>query len=342
MSQYEEILEDLEESFNEGKIDYNSYQELKQLYTKKIEEENSRREKTYASMKFKAMGCHSVSEDTLTISGAARLPGGLIPKRIRVSGTCKIGSNIECNGLKCSGTLRSKGSILSHGNIVASGALCSEGMVTVEKDVSVSGSARVFSDLNVTGLTTVSGSMRCKGNVDGKGGIKISGRGKVDGSLISETEVDIKGFTKIGGNLVAERVKIKAPHEIISVFRRILLRLGRSIIEGSIVGNELVDIENILVEGGVKGRIVKIGANSKIEGPVEYVEDLILADNVDLKSKPVQVSAHTLTTLPQHSEREGISRYPTKKTPITMFCAKCGQEVGVGRKFCAACGSELS
>ena len=86
MSQYEEILVDLENSYNEGKIDYESYQDLKMRYIKKKEESDTQQRKSHTTMKFKAMGSHSVSDDAIKFAGAARLPGGVVPKKVSVSG----------------------------------------------------------------------------------------------------------------------------------------------------------------------------------------------------------------------------------------------------------------
>ena len=108
---------------------------------------------------------------------------------------------------------------------------------------------------------------------------------------------------------------------------------------GDILGRDLVNVDNIHVEGSVSGRVVKIGPNSKIEGKILYVDDLILADDVVLKEQPGKVTPKELGRGSQ--SREPIQVKNPSDSVVAHFCPKCGQEVGLGRKFCAACGSQL-
>jgi cytoskeletal protein CcmA (bactofilin family) len=337
VSAYDEILNDLENSYKEGEIDESTYQDLKERYTKKLEETKAHREEHQTIMNFKAFGSHIVTADAVKISGSARLPGGVVPKIVKVSGSCKIKDDIEVNGVGCSGWLRSAGSILSHGDIHVSGALKVDGSVSAKGDLVVSGSAKVNGAIDCTGVITVSGFIKASGPVKGKGGVKISGRGKVDGNLYSDNEVKIKGLMKVDGHVIAERVLVKAPH----MFQRLFRSLWRSQVDGDVVGSELVDIDNIHVDGKVRGRVVKIGRNSKIEGTVEYVDDLQIAEDAVLEEQPVKISAEALGVQLQAPPKTVIVSKTPEKTVIPRFCPKCGQEVGEGRNFCAACGSHL-
>ncbi|MBN2157623.1 MAG: polymer-forming cytoskeletal protein [Candidatus Lokiarchaeota archaeon] len=333
-SVYEEILKELENSFKEGKIDESSYQDLKQRYVKKLEEAKARREETRTIMNFQVSGSQRVTDDAVKISGSANLPGGVIPKIIKIAGSGRIESDIECNGLRCAGSLHAGGRILSHGDIHVSGSFHGNNSVLVEGDVDVSGSAKVDGDFDASGIITVSGSMKADGDVNAKGGIRVFGSGKVDGNMYSDKEVDIKGSVKIDGSVVAETVKFTTPH----VFKRLIRRRGRSQVDGDILGKELVEIENIEVDGDVRGKIVKIGPNSKISGNIEFVEDLIIAEDAELENQPMKVSPHSIG-VPTNSSKEYKDESPNA---VPKFCPKCGQEVGKGLKFCPACGSELS
>jgi len=95
------------------------------------------------------------------------------------------------------------------------------------------------------------------------------------------------------------------------------------------------------VDGNVRGRVVKIGHNSKIEGTIEFVDDLQLADDVVLENQPVKVSAAALGVPLQPTSQTEISTKTPPKTAIPKFCPKCGQEVDEGLKFCPACGAGL-
>jgi cytoskeletal protein CcmA (bactofilin family) len=334
---YEEILEELENSFKEGKIDESSYMDLKQRYEKKLEEARIHREESRTIATFRVSGSQRVTADSVKIAGSAQLPGGVVPKAIKIAGSARIDDDIECNGLKCAGSLHSAGSILSHGDVHVSGSFHCDGPVTAEGDVDVSGSAQAGGDFNVTGVVTISGSLKADGNIYGKGGIRVYGSGRSDGDMFSENDIEVKGSVKVDGDVRANKVTFNAP----VVFKRLLRKRARSQVDGEIIGQELVDIENIHVDGNVRGRVVKIGRNSKIEGTVEYVDDLQVAEDAELENQPVKVSAEALG-VPLHSPPKTEIKLKTPQGPaIPSFCPKCGQEVEKGLKFCPACGAAL-
>lgn len=334
---YEEVLKELEDSFKEGKIDEASYLDLKTRYEKKLEDARQQRAERQTISNFKISGSQRVTADAVKISGSASIPGGVVPKAIKVAGSCRIQDDIECNALRVAGSLHASGAILSHGDVSVSGSFHGDGPVTAEGDVDVSGSCKVGGDFRVSGVATVSGSMRSDGNMYGKGGIRVYGSGKADGNMFSEKEIEVKGSVIVDGDVRANKVKFKTP----GVFKRLLRRRGRSQIDGEVVGQELVDIENIQVDGNVRGRVVKIGRNSRIEGTVEYVDDLQIAEDAVLENQPVKISLAHLGEPLQSSVDEEITTKTPPKTVMPKFCSKCGQEVDEGLKFCPACGARL-
>ncbi|MBN2154686.1 MAG: zinc-ribbon domain-containing protein [Candidatus Lokiarchaeota archaeon] len=342
---YDEILRELENSFKEGKIDEDSYHDLKQQYSKQMEEQRtfSRDKMNNMDMfgNIKVLGSQTVTPDEINIAGSARLPGGSIRKSLRVSGSCKILDQIELNGIRCSGWVRSAGSIQSHGDVHVSGALKADGSVSVLGNMEVSGSAKANGDIISTGLIKVSGSMKVQGSVNGKKGVWVSGRSKTEGSLYSDADVVIKGLVKVEGNVIAEHVKFKVPNDVQRLFRR----LWCSHVEGNILGRELVDIENIHVGGHVRGRVVKIGKNSKIDGKIQYVDEIFIAEDVKLEKRPIRITSLDLG-VPDRSHDARHDRFDNTSESVSQpltpkFCPKCGQEVGEGKKFCPACGSSL-
>lgn len=342
LSAHETILNELKESYNEGKIDEATYMELRQKYINQMEKKSKVKEpETF--IQYKSMGGHSVSSETMRFSGAARLPGGVVPRFVRVSGACKIKDDIEVNGIHCSGLLRSAGAIISHGDINVSGAFRSKKSVSATGNVKVSGAMKVKGDLDSTETITVSGASRVDGSVTANQGMKVSGRAVTGGSLKSDGEIEVRGWVKVGGNVVAQQVKFKTTNE----FRRLFKNLWRSQIEGAILGRELVDVDNIQVDGNIRGKVVKIGQNSRIDGTVQYVDDLILANDVELRVQPVRISLQDLgrANSSHITIREKIQikeKVPSAEEPIKLkFCPKCGQDVGESKKYCAACGSRL-
>ena len=335
---YEEILEELEASFKEGKIDEGSYNDLKARYQKKLEEAKIRRAETQALMSIHVSGSQSITSDALKISGSAHLPGGVVPKQIKIAGSAKIESDIECNGLRCAGSMHAGGAVLSHGDVSISGSFHGDGPVIAEGDVDVSGSAKVGGNLEVTGIVTVSGSLNTDGYVNAKRGVRVYGSGKVEGDMLSDSEIEVRGSVKVDGSVIAEKVKFTAPH----IFRRLLRRRGRSQVDGDVIGKELVEIENIEIDGDVRGRVVKIGPNSKIDGNVEFIDDIVLAEDVELSEQPRKISPQSLGVPSQPpSSQKDVSQHSSKPI-MPQFCPKCGQEVGHGLKFCPACGAELN
>ncbi len=335
----EEILKELEIAYKAGEIDDRVYKDLKKRYLKRLEESRTNQSENPMNMNFKAMGSHRVSQDTLTISGAARLPGGVVPKKLRVSGACRIFDDIEINGLNCSGLARCAGSVMSHGDVNVSGAFKAGGNISVHGKVNISGSAKVDGNVESTDFINISGFFRATGSVNASGGIKVGGRGKIKENLFSDSYVEIKGMVKVVGNVEANSVKFTTSNEVLYLFRK----LWRSHIFGDIIGMDEVNIDNIHVEGNVRGRVVKIGNNSKIDGKVEYIDDLILSADVVLSSQPVQISPQNLSI---RAKTPLESTIPKKKMPISngiipSFCPNCGQEVGKEKKFCPACGSKI-
>ncbi len=218
-----------------------------------------------------------------------------------------------------------------------SGSFHGDGTISVDGDFDVSGSAKTGGDFEVSGVATVSGSMKVDGNINAKGGIRVYGSGKADGNLFSENEVEVKGSVKVDGNVTANKVKFTTP----VVFKRLLRRRNQSQIDGNILGIELVEIENIQVDGDVRGRVVKIGRNSKIDGTVYYVDDLQVSEDVELENESVRISEADLGAPFPSTQSSEIPKVTVKTPAKPKFCPKCGQEIEEGLKFCPACGAGL-
>ena len=55
-----------------------------------------------------------------------------------------------------------------------------------------------------------------------------------------------------------------------------------------------VDIQDVNVHKNIKGRTVKLGPNTQVQGTVYYVEDLFLSDSVKLSREPIQIKQEEL------------------------------------------------
>jgi predicted acyltransferase (DUF342 family) len=249
MNTYDEVLKDLEDSFNKGEINESTYQELKNRYTK-LKNDYPEQKIMYAPLNLRVYGSQEINSEQISIAGMGRIPGGVMLKKISASGMVKILDDVEINGLECAGYMRSKGSMKSH------------------DDVEISGAARV------------------KGNITVNGKVEIAGSLKVFGSLAAN-EVNIEGYTKIEKNITAENVIIKRGEENVR-----LPKLSRSKIFGDITGHEIVDLKDVRVKGDVRGKIVKIAQNCKVDGTVYYVDDLLVTGSKI--ENPVKISIDEL------------------------------------------------
>ena len=291
---HKELLELLEKRHKEGEIDDNSFNELKKRYEKKLEDAQTNFEELKSAPQIKVAGSQTLTPDSLSVSGSAKIPGGKMMRDIRIAGAGRIDGNIECKSIKCAGAVKSTGSITSHGIVKTAGSFKCEDFLHTDEDAIFSGSAKVVGEIMVQGHLKASGSFKCEDNVQAVNGVTLSGASTIEGNLVSQKTIDITGRATISGDVVGENVYFKSKRFAFEI--RLFRRRELSTVEGNIFAQNEVEIEDIYVERDVKGKVVKLGPNTKIHGTVYYVEDLLMSDTDDVKleNEPVQIAEEAL------------------------------------------------
>jgi predicted acyltransferase (DUF342 family) len=286
---YKELLELLEKRKEEGEIDKENYEELKERYTKKLEIAKEFAEKRKATPSMKVSGAQTISDTVASFAGSVTINGGDVDRDIRVAGSAKFSDDIICNNLKAAGSVRSAGNITAHGDVKTSGSFKCEGFLHADKDVKVAGSCKIENEAIIGGKIGASGSFSCGGDLQAEKGVRIAGSSKVEGNMLSQSTVSLAGRTQIEGNLVGEDIGINK-----DVVAHRLKRTRPSIIGGSVFGSKEVILRNTIVEQDVKGVFVEIGPFSEVKGTVYYVDNINVDKKAKLSTEPVQISIDQL------------------------------------------------
>ncbi|MCE7741654.1 MAG: hypothetical protein GOP50_04285 [Candidatus Heimdallarchaeota archaeon] len=290
---YEELLQLLEERRKKEEIDESSFIELKERYTEKLE-------KTKEAFKFqedaptvRVAGEKILTQDALTVSGAATITGGKIMRDIRISGSGRITSAVECNSLRCSGVVKALGDIIAHGEVKCSGSFKCEGNLHGDGNATFSGSAKTAGEVVIQGNLTISGSYRSGKNTQAVTGASLIGSTTIEGNLLSENSIKIGGKARIRKNILCENILIEGRR---TVFESWFFRRQKKLVhvEGNIIAQKDVDVQDVHVRKNIKGRTVKLGPNTQVEGKVYYVEDLFLSKSVKLLKEPVKIKQEDL------------------------------------------------
>ena len=289
---YEELLKLLEKRFDDGEIDKQSYVELKRRYSKKLEDAKKSFKRDENIPSISVAGVKSIERDSVSVAGSAKIYGGTLLREIRVSGSGKIMGDIECMGIKASGSLKCLGNVISHADIKCAGAFKCDGSLYADANATFSGSTRIEGEVVIEGVLTTPRSFKCEKSIQARQGVHLSGSSKIEGNILSENIVEINGKANIEGHIVGKDIKIGIGA---SVFEVLLFRKKeRTHVEGSIVAHNEIDIQDVYVEGDVKGRIVRLGPNTKIEGTVFYVDDLLFSEKVSMERKPQKITVEEL------------------------------------------------
>ena len=213
----------------------------------------------------------------MKISGSGSIEGK-IDDEIIVSGSGHLKGDLECNGLRASGSLRGAGSVLSHAN----------GSLQGDNDAKFSGTATIGREVAIQGYLTSSGSFHAGGNVTGNLGIKSSGTAIVSGHLISEKLIDLRGSGKIRGNVKGEDILFDSKNEKIKI-KKFWFR-----VKGSVEADNKIELVNTQVSKNVVGRDVYLGKGTAVLGTVSYVGNLEVDKRATLANDPVKISEEDL------------------------------------------------
>ena len=294
-----------------------------------MNETTEKNEKLERKVGISSSGALREREDIVKVYGAGRIEGGSLNKFVKTAGSCRIESDLECNGFKSSGSLSGLGSITSHGNVRSSGSFGIDGNLLSDYNAKFRGSARIGGNSILKGSIKSSGSFKVDGGLEGgenakfsgsakvgketviqgflktsgsfRGGdtvqaiqgMKTSGSANVDGSVLSQKSVTMIGSSKIGGDVVAEDVAIGYS----KWWKVITLRPRRKLpykISGSVVAKNDINIKDTEVRGDVKGRNVAIRRRSKVEGNIYFVDSIKIRRSAKIANAPVKIKAEEL------------------------------------------------
>ena len=289
---YEELLQLLEERRQKAEIDKTSFIELKERYSEKLKKAKEDLKYHKDAPAVTVAGEKTITQDTLTVSGAATIAGGKIMRDIRIAGAGKISGPIECKSLKCSGALKAY-NIKAHGEVKCSGSFRVEGDLHCDENVTFSGSAKATGEVIIQGHLTVSGSYKSGKNTQAEKGASLTGSTTIEGNLLSKNSIKTGGKARIAKNILCENILIEGRR---TVFESWFFRKRKKLVNvmGSIVVQKDVDVQDVNVQKDIKGRTVKLGPNTYVNGTVYYVEDLFLSDSVKLNHEPKQIKQEEL------------------------------------------------
>jgi cytoskeletal protein CcmA (bactofilin family) len=290
---HEELLRLLEERREKAEIDKESYEELKARYSQKLERIKEELKYHEDAPVVTVAGEKTLTQESLSVSGSATIGGGKIMRDIRVSGAAKISNPVECNALRCSGSLKALGNIIAHGEIKCSGSFRCEGNLHGDQNATISGSAKISGEVVIQGNLSVSGSYTSYKNTQAIRGASLTGSTTIGANLLCENSIRIGGKARIEKNILCESILIEGRKTVFeSWFFRKQKKLVR--VHGSIIAQKDVDVQDVHVGKNIKGRTVKLGPNTYVEGTVYYVEDLFMSDSVRLNREPQKITQEEL------------------------------------------------
>ena len=237
---------------------------------------------------FSSSGRIKESENKLKTMGSSKISGGRIEKFVKSSGSSRIEGNLECNGFKSLGSASGNGSIISHGFIRSSGSFSITGTIRSSENVKFFGSASIGENTELDGRFKAFGSFKSGGSLKTGSDLKIFGSTTIGNDIISQGNVRIKGGARVSGNISANNV-ILGKKRWWNVFG---IRHGRDRpykVSGTILGNNIVNLRGTVVNEDVKGRRVRIGKYSRIEGQVYYSDSIKAHRKAKLNKEPIQL-----------------------------------------------------
>jgi len=229
----------------------------------------------------------------MKISGFGRIQGGRIDEDIIISGSSHINGDLECNAIHMSGSFLGTGALITHGDIKSSGKFRIDGGLHVDKDINFSGSATVGNGVIAQGTLKTSGSFRANNKVIVSLGFISTGSSTIKGDLVSDKVISLDGSARIYGDIKAEDVLIDTKYQW-SLKKIFSAKKHPYRIRGSIHAKNKVEISRTVVNNDLKGREVKIGERSNIEGTVYYVDNLDVHKRAFLRNKPIKIKLEEL------------------------------------------------
>ena len=222
----------------------------------------------------------------MKISGSGKLSAGNIDDTIIVSGSARIDGDFSCDAFRSSGSLKGEGNLIVRGDVKSSGSFRILGALHGDGKAKFSGSATIGKEIKIKGKIENSGSLRVGDEVEALKGMSFSGSTKIDGGLNSEETIEIDGSTTVRGSIKANNVLVGTQ----TLFGGKKISKHPYKVFGNIFATNDVEIFNTFVEGDVRGRNVKIGKRTEITGKVYYIDTIEINAKVTLTHEPIQIS----------------------------------------------------
>ncbi len=231
----------------------------------------------------------------MKISGSGKLSAGNIDDTIIVSGSARIDGDFSCDAFRSSGSLKGEGNLVVRGDVKSSGSFRILGALHGDGNAKFSGSATIGEEIDLKGVLENSGSLRTGDKIDAIGGISFSGSSKIDGGLNSEETIEIEGSTTVRGSINAKNVLVGAQTSFGG--KRVSKHPYK--VFGDIFAMNDIEIINTFVQGDVRGRNVKIGKRTEILGKVYYINTIEIDKKASLTYEPIQISEIDEKELPK-------------------------------------------
>jgi cytoskeletal protein CcmA (bactofilin family) len=213
-------------------------------------------------------------QNNIKISGSSSVGGGVF-NQVKINGSGKIISDLECEVFSCSGSSKVEGNLKAE-TIKVNGSADIEGNVAAD-EITVSGSSDIDGDIDCKEIK-INGTASVKGNLKSKD-ITINGSSSIEGNVSGE-EVEVRGQVKIKGDCEAETFISRGNFKINGLLNagKIDLELLRHC-EAKEIGGENIIVRKNIETYGVKKLIKFLASQSNdyltadvIEGDKIYLE----------------------------------------------------------------------
>lgn len=235
-------------------------------------------------------GSGIISDETIRVSGSARLPGGIKVKIIRVSGSASIDGDATAREVKVSGSTSVHGTLTAN-HLRISGSF--KGKEVKGDSMNVSGSCFLDGSVTLTDYVRTSGTLKAMEDVSAGKSIVLDGAFDVAGEIKTRNlQVDLhRSNCHARGGIEAVNVSVRKHETEIRFFGFTIVkhRLRGRLFAPSIKASGRVSLENVVCED-VSGEVVEIGEGCEISGSIRYSETINIAPTARVAKSPMKVS----------------------------------------------------
>jgi cytoskeletal protein CcmA (bactofilin family) len=216
----------------------------------------------------------------ISISGSGNASGGVY-NQVKVNGSARITSDIECELFTCNGSSHVEGNMKA-GKVKINGSTHVDGNMDT-KEMTINGSSDIDGNLNCEEIK-IQGSSSIKGDLKGKE-IIVRGSATVKGNVSGE-EVEVRGQVKIDGDCEAESFNARGNFKIKGLLNAgdIEIELLRHC-EAREIGGENISVKKTRDTSGFK-KLIKFFIS---QTPDQLTAEIIEGDHIYLEYTNAQV-----------------------------------------------------